>query len=138
MNKAEHILTLLEAFAFSFQSRGDYIEIFVNPDRKEWRDTGQDIRFILDARERKFYIANGWHVTHEWVAQKLHKNLLNSWMFFGDITYQKGHATVDRFSLKPSLTDYDLSWTYWYDLDLKPYIRVHWFPDRPLPLWLEE
>ena len=136
MTQAQNIIMLLEAFASSFHVGKDYVEIFANPDRKEWRDSGQDIRFVLDAREKKFYIANGWNVTHDWIAQRLHKNLLDSWMFFGDITYQKGHVTVERFSLKPSLVDYDLSWADWYDLDLKPYIRVHWFPDRPPLDWI--
>jgi hypothetical protein len=47
---------ILEEYSSSFKNRGHYVEIFVNPSRKEMSEIGSDIRFIADDETRKVYI----------------------------------------------------------------------------------
>ena len=133
---ASSIIRLLESFAFSFNSYGNYCEVFQNPDDREWRSIGSDVRFIINARDQHLYIFNGFIATHDYVARHLHTNLIDAHMFFGDITRQGRYNYIDRFSVKPSLDVYDLSWTEQYDVYLKDYVRNYWDTNRPLPGWI--
>jgi hypothetical protein len=73
MNKAQEVLEKLEK-SFAFQ--GNYVEVFVNPDSREFRDAimGSDygeIRFLADAKKKKVYIWSAEKALHLFVAKQL-------------------------------------------------------------------
>lgn len=49
-----------------FKSRwgGDYVECFENPSKKEVSDIGNNVRWILDAKNKKAYAFNGLDCLH--------------------------------------------------------------------------
>ena len=48
------------------------IEIFFNPDRKELRQCGEDVRFTADADRKKLYVWDAHFANHRDVNQKIY------------------------------------------------------------------
>ena len=63
--KATEILRMIEEYLDRFNVRGESIEVFINPSRKERRDLNVEfIRFFADDDNKKVYVWKGFSAVH--------------------------------------------------------------------------
>jgi len=78
--KASHILEEYHALL-----KTDYVSvpIFLNPTRSDFKEMGNDVRFIADARSKKLYAWDANIVIHIEVSDFLHLGLCSPTRFWG-------------------------------------------------------
>jgi hypothetical protein len=69
--------------------------IFVNPDRSELRELGDDVRFIADAKKKKVYVWNA-EILHDEIAEFLHLGVADPKKFWGVATRRGQKYIVNK------------------------------------------
>lgn len=106
MSRALEITALLEVFYGGFKGRwGDYIEIFVNPDKREMMDAAdnrsKEVRFVADPVTKKVYIWNADSALHPEAMKRINSR----WDWQRDVNLLVGTAEFSRGKLTLSYID---------------------------------
>jgi hypothetical protein len=128
---------IIEEYKASFTSQiNKYVEIFMNPTRKDLWTCGSDIRFIADAKEKTIYVWNGNDGLHDEARKALSMFGFKFHQLPG-VASKSGEVYIaSRYTagVEKSLNyvskclDYDWSWTKNYNINLDPVVKDY-FPE---------
>jgi hypothetical protein len=126
MSKARQII---EAWEFTIRSKtvaNEDCEVFSNPSKKELREIGEQIRFLIDADEKVIYVWNFSLAFHRDVAGELRKKLRGRNLLFGrGAKTGSGYVSddIDTAISLEFLQKQNWTWTQKYSIDVTPGIE---------------
>ena len=100
---------LEEEWATRIDSIKKDVDIFVNPDKNDMAELGNECRFVADNKKKKLYVWNAWQAYHKHVA----KRIFGSFIEVSDD--KKLYGTAEKRGIKWKMSK---SLTYkeaWYD-----------------------